>query len=131
MPIPDDPDALRELIAADVASVFQAAFEPTEANDGFSVPEELDRVAPIRGDGATVMPWRWTGLHSGPFFEVRPTGNRVDIVGVTVVTEDGNDVRFHRIVDWLTMYRQLGLMMVCRRPQSPETFEFDDIDQPL
>lgn len=131
MPIFDSLDELQAQIEADVSAVFADAFPHDESGDGFSVPEELAGVAPMQTDDASVFPWRWRGLHRGPFFEVRPTGHRVDVVGVTIVTKGGEDgLNFHRIVDWLTLYRQLGLMMVCRRPQSPETFAFDDIDQP-
>ncbi len=127
MPVFEAVDKLLEEVGSDVRDALGPAF-----------PGEFDLVAPfgdflpIEDDDAnvTVVPWIWRGRHEGPFFEARPTGNLVEVTGVTMVTRKGDDFVYHRIVDWQTLYRQIGFLMVCRRPRSPETEEFDTIDIP-
>jgi SnoaL-like polyketide cyclase len=115
-------DAVR-LVREDVRAVFGDAFPGT-----FGVPQAFDGLVPIVGDGVTVVPWTWRGTHTGDFREVRRTGLPVEFAGTTLLTETDEGVRFHRIVDWLTLYRQLGLMMVCRRPRTEGTEDADDSD---
>lgn len=122
MPLPEDPVAA---VKSDVESVFAEAFPDGE----FEVPRPFNELAPIGGADAVVVPWLWRGTQTGDFREVRRTGLRVEFAGTTIVTETEEEgVLFHRIVDWLTMYRQLGLLMVCRRPRTAETDEIDDSD---
>ena len=121
MPVPED--AVR-LVEDDVKAVFGEAFP-----DGrFLVPQPFRDLVPIGGDDVTVVPWTWQGTHTGDFREVRRTGLPVEFAGTTLITESDEGLRFHRIVDWLTLYRQLGLMMVCRRPRTEGTEDADDSD---
>ena len=71
-----------------------------------------------------------TASHIRVFADIRPTGFDVEITGVTMLRREGSNVVYYRIVDWHTLYRQMGFMMVCRRPRSPETEEIDRIDIP-
>ncbi len=115
-----------ELVEADVRAAFGEAFP-----DGrFEVPRPFDELLPIGGDDVAVVPWSWRGTHTGDFREVRRTGLPVEFTGTTLITESEDGLRFHRVVDWLTLYRQLGLMMVCRRPRTVETEDADDADVP-
>jgi hypothetical protein len=120
MPVPDD---VVELVEADVRAVFGEAFDGT-----FEVPPPFEELVPIGGGDVAVVPWFWRGTHTGDFREIRRTGLPVEFAGTTIVTESGEELLFHRIVDWLALYRQLGLMMVCRRPRTVETEDVDDSD---
>jgi hypothetical protein len=111
------------LVEEDVKAVFGEAFPGR-----FGVPQPFGELVPIVGNGVTVVPWTWRGTHTGDFREVRRTGLPVEFAGTTLLTETDGGVRFHRIVDWLTLYRQLGLMMVCRRPRTESTEDVDDSD---
>jgi hypothetical protein len=56
----------------------------------------------------------------------------VEFAGTTFITEsEGGELRFHRIVDWISLYRQLGLMMVCRRPRAEGPGDIDGADVPV
>jgi hypothetical protein len=127
MPVFESVPKLLEEVESDVRDALGQAF-----------PGRFDLVAPF-GDflpiedanaNVTVVPWIWRGRHEETFFEARPTGNLVEVTGVTMVTQKGSEILYHRIVDWQTLYRQIGFLMVCRRPRSPETEEFDTIDIP-
>jgi hypothetical protein len=120
MPVPED---AVERVEGDVRAVFGEAFPGT-----FAVPEPFDGLVPIGGNDVAVVPWTWRGTHTGDFREVRRTGLPVEFAGTTFVTESDEGLRFHRIVDWISLYRQLGLMMVCRRPRPEGTEDVDDAD---
>jgi hypothetical protein len=124
MPIPEE--AIVELVEADVRSVFDEAFP-----DGrFEVPPPFGDLGLIGNADVAAVPWIWRGTHTGHFREVRRTGLDVEITGTTFITDAGEELLFHRIVDWHSLYRQLGLMMVCRRPRTEDTEEADDSDVP-
>jgi hypothetical protein len=121
--MPVEEEAVR-LVESDVRAVFGDAFP-----DGtFEVARPFHDLVPIVDKGVAVVPWTWQGTHTGDFREVRRTGLRVEFAGTTLVTETDQGPRFHRMVDWLTLYRQLGLMMVCRRPRTEATEDVDDSD---
>jgi predicted ester cyclase len=114
------------LVEKDVRAVFSDAFP----DGSFDVPQPFADLVPIVGNGVAVVPWIWRGTHTGDFREVRRTGLSVQFAGTTLITESDEGLRFHRVVDWLTLYRQLGLMMVCRRPRTEGTEAADDADVP-
>jgi hypothetical protein len=120
MPVPED---AVERVEADVRAVFGVAFPGT-----FAVPEPFARLVPIGSNDVVVVPWTWQGTHTENFREVRRTGLRVEFAGTTFITESEGELRFHRIVDWISLYRQLGLTMVCRRPRTEGTEDIDDAD---
>lgn len=135
MSIIENPDALLRFVQDDVTKFFATAIAPRDGvqDDGFDVPEAFREAPPTSANGAAAVPWRWRGQHVGTFGEIAPTGGVVDVSGVTLVLDDGSQLI--RIVDWLTLYRQMGMMMVCRRPrhshaddpQREETFDTTDI----
>lgn len=126
MPVPDD---AVERVEADVRALFGEAFpDPESPGEEFRVPPPFDQLVPIGGGDVAVVPWSWRGTHTGDFREVRRTGLPVEFSGTTFITESEEGLRFHRIVDWISLYRQLGLMMVCRRPRTEDTEDADDAD---
>lgn len=124
MPLPESLDEIVAIVADDVAGALGAAF-PGE----LSLVEDLADVLPIGSTDVTAVPWTWRGRHLGPPPDVRATGNPVEIVGVTILRDRDGELVFHRIVDWQALYRQLGLVMVCRRPRDPDAEDVDTIDR--
>jgi hypothetical protein len=126
MTVTEDPEELRRTIEDDVMGAFRDAFSDLEVE----VPEPFRDLLPIGTGDATAVPWRVTGTHTGTFHDVRPTGFPIEVTGATFLVATDDEQRFVRFVDWHTLYRQLGLLMVCRRPQTPDTADADDADQP-
>lgn len=124
MPLPESTDEIIEIIRTDVTDALEGAFPGT-----FELVEELAGLLPIGQADATAVPWRWRGRHEDTFLDVRATGYPVDVTGCTILrTDERGDLVFHRLVDWQTLYRQLGLVMVCRRPRDPDIPDPDTID---
>ena len=58
-----------------------------------------------------VKHWNFKGTHDGDFFGVPATGKKVDINGTTLVKmKDGKILSEQDYTDFLTFYKQLGLM---------------------
>jgi hypothetical protein len=99
---------------------------------------------PVPGDDQAVshvfMRWRWTGIdrpHSarrGRRLPTRGTGNWVTVEGLTVLEVAGGEldaegervvgaerIFARRLVDWLSVYAQLGLVMEGRPAGLPST----------
>lgn len=78
---------------------------------------------------------RWLVDRLGPppgvDLEVPHRGGYRRPVAVIKNDQPADGLRFVRFVDWQTFYRQLGLLMVCRRPQTPDTVDADDADRPV
>ncbi len=114
-PEPIEPDAGSGPIAVvrhDVSAAFASAFPGR-----FSVPEPFATERPIASDTTVAVPWRWHGTHEGPFADIPATGFEVDISGVTLLrTDEHGAVLHHRIVDWLHLYQQLGVVIGSRAP---------------
>jgi hypothetical protein len=110
MPVPDSADHIRREVEEDVTAVFSTAF-PGE----FSVPEPFTDALPIGTGDVTAIPWRWTGVHRAPFHGLAPTGRPVDFSGVTLLRSEGDGLLFHRLVDWLELYRQIDAVVANRR----------------
>jgi hypothetical protein len=110
MPVPDDPDRLRAAVEDDVRAVLQGPF-PGE----FEIPEPFTDALPIGGREVTAVPWRWTGVHEGEFLGLRRTGLPVDVTGVTLLRAEGDQLVFHRVVDWAALYGQIGVAVGGRR----------------
>ena len=126
MPVPEDPGDLKQIIEDDLVNAFGSAFSDMEID----IPAPFDDLLPIGKGAATAVPWRVTGTHTGTFHDVRATGFPVEVTGATFLLDKAGGPTFVRFVDWHTLYRQLGLLMVCRRPQTPDTAGADDADQP-
>lgn len=89
-------DGLRDVLAA-----FHVAF-----------PDLQMELHGTIGSGDTGTDW-WTfrGTHTGPLFELAPTGRRVVFRGVDVARAvDGKIVEMWHVEDRLTMMEQLGLV---------------------
>jgi hypothetical protein len=77
-----------------------------------------------RPDGAPFVTVQW--IHRGrnegaddPFVGLAPTGAEVEVHGVTLVEDRGDDEPlFHRYVDWVGTFDQLGLAVSARLPVS-------------
>jgi len=110
MPVPENPEELRAAVEDDVRAIFGDAF-PGE----LSVPSPFAELLPIGTGNATSVPWQWNGVHKGSFHGLLPTGRPVEFAGITVLRDDGGDLLFHRLVDWLDLYRQIDAVGGARR----------------
>ena len=110
-----EPDRLYELVAADVAAGVGAIFENVDG--GLSALDTFGRVdEPIASSTHDVLPWMWEGRHVAPLAGIPPTGTLVQVRGVTIVERGDEEPRFHRFVDWLGVFQQLGASLVTRPP---------------
>jgi predicted ester cyclase len=65
----------------------------------------------IGEDDKVVLRWKTTGVHTGPYGKVAPTGRAVTMTGVDVYRLDGGRiVEAWSMWDALAAYRQLGLV---------------------
>jgi steroid delta-isomerase-like uncharacterized protein len=65
----------------------------------------------IGEDDKVVLRWSTTGVHTGPYGKVPPTGRTVTMNGVDVYRVDGSRiVEAWSMWDGLTAYQQLGLV---------------------
>ena len=110
MTLPEDPETTWMLVEGDVGSVFAEAF-PGELVD----VEPFERGERIASEATIVVPWRWVGRHEQPFVGIAATALPVEITGVTMLRDDPDgQLLFHRIVDWLGLYTQLGVVIGTR-----------------
>lgn len=106
-------DELYELVAADVQEGVGAIFEATAG--GLAALDTFgDLYEPIASSTHDVLPWMWEGRHVAPLAGIPPTGTVVQVRGVTIVDRAGEEARFHRFVDWLGVFQQLGASLVTR-----------------
>jgi predicted ester cyclase len=65
----------------------------------------------IAEDDRVVVRWRNTGVHSGEFLGVPPTGRPFDFAGIDIYRiENGRMAEHWHVVDQLTLLQQLGLI---------------------
>jgi predicted ester cyclase len=65
----------------------------------------------IAEDDQVVVRWRNTGVHSGEFLGVPPTGRPFDFAGIDIYRiENGRMAEHWHVVDQLTLLQQLGLI---------------------
>jgi hypothetical protein len=126
------PDDVVTLIADDTAAMLEGHF-PTGMFDD-DRPDGYELVSTF-GDGGSLtssardglsqyvlVRWQWTGRHQpveevrrlGASFLSRPTGNAVVIEGLTIVEQREEGLFIRRLVDWLSVYAQLGMVSVGR-----------------
>jgi len=121
MPVPESAEQIERVVREDVASAFHEAFPGR-----FEIPEPFSAELPIGTGTTTAVPWRWTGRHEGRF-QARPaTFLDVEINGVTFLREEGGEVLHHRLVDWLNLFRSIGVVAASRAPFSPRAAENAD-----
>jgi glyoxylase-like metal-dependent hydrolase (beta-lactamase superfamily II)/predicted ester cyclase len=123
-----DPNAQRTWYAGDaevtILGVLENAgkAEVVAFFDGLNgaFPDAAMEVLDVLGDGDTVaVHWRMTGTFAGPgrFNGIDPTGARIDLRGVDVITvRDGRIVRNDAYTDNMTIARQLGMMPPLKSP---------------
>lgn len=107
------------------------AAESPEQGAELRVPPEVFVPDACREDPAVngartfaAVPWVAHGVHTGELAGFGPTRREVVIQGITIVQSvarpeapDQDDfLRFHRQVDWLGVYQQLGIVASKRRP---------------
>jgi steroid delta-isomerase-like uncharacterized protein len=69
----------------------------------------VDRVI-VENDQAVVH-WSYTATHQVEVYNVPPTGNTIEVIGVTIYRiENGKVVEEMGVVDNLAMYKQIGLL---------------------
>lgn len=104
---------LTELVATDVrlglGDAFDLSTEGLQPLDSFAASDE-----PIASSAHDVLAWQWEGRHIGTLAGVPPTGRSVVVQGVTIVDHRGDEPWFHRFVDWLGVFDQLGAVLVTR-----------------
>lgn len=102
-----------DIIAAvqtDVIDGLGAMLPAVHAHDGFEVVGPFaDRGPLVDGDYAVVQ-WRYRGGDTSPrsFNGLWPTGECIEVRGLTVVDTSGPTWLFHRHVDWNAVNSQLG-----------------------
>lgn len=124
----DDPGGIGRFVADDVRTTLERYFPADEPEspdlprgyvpvESFGLQGEF-RGTDFRNDKAfRVFRWRWHGRHepgdADPTARAgRPTGNNVEVNGLTIVEPGSTDDDFtiRRFVDWLSVYAQLGIV---------------------
>jgi len=116
-------DDAAELVRLDVEEGIGSIFLP-QFEDAFRVDDVLD------GDHfhtdaepeVIAVPWIYEGVHTGDLQGLFPTGRAVTIFGVTFVDDRGAERLFHRHVDWLGVFTQLGLELNWRVPVDEDEY---------
>lgn len=107
-------DEIVHLVADDVTAGLGGVFEPTEGGGLMPLDSFGPLDAPIASDTHAALPWQWQGAHVGEIAGIPATGTDVVLRGVTIIDRSGDDVLFHRFIDWLDVLQQLGAVLVGR-----------------
>jgi len=105
-------DAGITLVASPENVVGIDAFKAYYSNFVTGFSEVSFTIVDIFGQGDKIVKhWNFKGVHSGEFFGIPATGNKVDVSGVTLVQmKDGKIAREQDFMDNLEFYQQLGLI---------------------
>jgi hypothetical protein len=112
--MPEAQDAL-ELVAQDVQEGmgrWLRADDDSIERAGFRVLEPFDvEREGIRGPetGTVAVPWAWVGRHEEDVMGFAPTGQVVELRGVTLVRDTEAGPAFSRFVDWVSALGQMGV----------------------
>ena len=106
---------LNNLVRQDLLEAF-AAREGVE-DLGTSLPPKggraavkiLDDFGTLRSETHGAVVWRYTGRHTQRFLGHEPTGRTIVVDGVTIVGGSEDDPAFHRIIDWHSVFEQMGV----------------------
>jgi len=110
-------DAAEELVRQDVEQGIGGWLNSAADVDlaGFRVLE------PFVGDpisnaetGTVAVPWAWVGRHEGEVMGYLPTGNVVEVRGISVVRDTDDGPAFSRFVDWVGVLAQIGVSFTTR-----------------
>lgn len=113
-------DAADELVAADIEH-GQVPLGWPKGREGFKevvrlwrrgFPDMHEDIEWLIAEGDWVVGrFRLTGTHRGPFYDLAPTGRRVDVHGIDAVRfRDGKIVEWVYQEDTLGLFHQLGTM---------------------
>ena len=109
-----DPEVAIDAVAEDVAAALR---EQLPEGEGFHLDEAHPRLRedPLSdAEGtAVVVPWVWDGVNAG-VLGLAPTNRRVQVRGVTIVTEGRDGLLCQRYVDWLPVLTQAGITIFTR-----------------
>lgn len=115
--MPDPSEAL-ELVQRDVERGVGEWLSPDDVDGaGFRVLEPFDREPnPIAApDGGPVaIPWAWVGRHTGDVMGYLPTGQIVEVRGVTLVRDTEKGPAFSRFIDWVGALGDMGVTVFTR-----------------
>jgi hypothetical protein len=123
-----DLDVAHDAVSNDVAGVLGSFL------DGKFEPEPLGDSTWHRGDSEFfAIRWRFTGRHTGDIngfghTKIRPTQNIVSVSGLTLVENlkpgqsvgdldevlKSGTIVFHRFIDWLAVFAQIGVLHLGR-----------------
>lgn len=107
--------ALRDLVADDVQAGLGEVFALSD--EGLGLLDSLgDLDEPLGSEHHDVLPWQWSARHVGVLAGIPPTGREVVIRGLTVVEWRDGEPWFHRFIDWLGLFDQVGAALVTRPP---------------
>jgi hypothetical protein len=103
----------------DIVGGLSPAFEPVDDDDGNGFEQskhfrDMTTIADENGEVAAVV-WTYRCRHVDWFGTVPPTGEVLTIRGTTVVDNRGGETLFHRYVDWLAVYGDLGYTLYQRQ----------------
>jgi hypothetical protein len=105
-----------EEVRKDVEIVLRERLSPIEGG-GFTLAEPAAFASELaiqdqEGRVAAVA-WEWKGADVGLFDQQRffPTQEEVTVRGVTLVSEGPEGPLFHRYIDWLDVFTQVGIMV--------------------
>jgi hypothetical protein len=122
--------------------------DPEVESEGFQLEEGFGDGGYVTGAAETgqftFVRWRWRGRHTGrvsrfdgekpggrtrPFLMARGTGNAVTVEGLTILEQRDDGIYARRLVDWLSVYSQMGLISPSR-PIGRTSTELQDPPDP-
>ncbi len=97
-------------VEADVVAGLGSMLALVHDHDGFEVVGPFAEVGPLIDGDFAVVQWRYRGGDTSPrsFNGLWPTGECIEVRGLTVVDISGEAWLFHRHVDWNLVNSQLG-----------------------
>lgn len=129
--MPDEETALAEVVNDVVAGLSTwLSHEDLGDDGGFLPPDSRDRAGIMRSDaGDIAVQWAWRGRHVGrppkdddPHDEpdkqdvmgYLPTGEVIEVHGVTIVRDGPDGPLLSRYVDWVSALAQIGVPLGTR-----------------
>jgi|GEM_PF-3855442 len=109
-----DPNVAINAVEEDVAVALR---EQLPDGEGFALddafPGWADNPLSDSDSTAVVIPWRWDGRNAG-LLGLAATRRPITVRGVTIVTEDRDELLCQRYVDWLPALSQAGIALFTR-----------------
>lgn len=113
-----DPEEAIELVRRDVelGMADWLIADPGLDAAGFRLLDSFADDAAFVGPetGSVAVPWVWVGRHGGVGMGLAPTGNVVEVRGLTVVRDDDGTPTFTRFVDWVSALAGMGVGLFSR-----------------